>query len=259
MDRKNGSGFLAMNRSTIWFPYCGAAPVPGEWLQRWNFDPILLVMLGLLAWAYISFSAGPPRRRARFALAFALLLILFISPFCALSSALFSARVVHHVLLSVAVAPLIVASVPPDRLRLPGSLGLWTAIQAIVFWLWHAPPVYAWALSGDAAYWLMQLSLLATAIGFWNAIRRSSAPAAAGALLGSTVQMGLLGALITFAGSPLYAPHFLTTQLWGLSPLEDQQLAGLIMWAPTAGVYLAAALVLLGRWIGPDGRPAAAR
>ena len=72
------------------------------------------------------------------------------------------------------------------------------------------------------------------------------------------VAMGLLGALLTFTGQPVYAPHLLTTAAWGLSPLEDQQAAGLIMWAPAAAVYLAAALWVLGRWIGPDARPSPA-
>ncbi len=69
--------------------------------------------------------------------------------------------------------------------------------------------------------------------------------------------MGLLGALITFAARPLYAPHFLTTLAWGLEPLEDQQLAGLIMWAPAAGFYLAAALFIAGRWLSREERAAA--
>jgi putative membrane protein len=69
--------------------------------------------------------------------------------------------------------------------------------------------------------------------------------------------MGLLGALLTFTGQPLYAPHFASTTPWGLTPLEDQQTAGLIMWAPAAAVYLAAALLMLGRWIGPDARAGA--
>lgn len=176
-----------------------------------------------------------------------LTILLFVSPFCALSSALFSARVTHHVLLAAVLAPLIVFGVPKTRLQLPGSLGLWTITQALVFWLWHSPGLYAEALSSDLVYWAMQLSLVATAVGFWAALRRSTAPAGIAALLVSTVQMGLLGALITFAGSPLYAPHFLTTELWGLTALQDQQLAGLIMWAPSAGLYLAAALLLAQR------------
>lgn len=176
-----------------------------------------------------------------------LTILLFVSPFCALSSALFSARVTHHVLLAAVLAPLIVFGVPKTRLQLPGSLGLWTITQALVFWLWHSPGLYAEALSSDLVYWAMQLSLVATAVGFWAALRRSTAPAGIAALLVSTVQMGLLGALITFAGSPLYAPHFLTTEPWGLTALQDQQLAGLIMWAPSAGLYLAAALLLAQR------------
>jgi len=71
------------------------------------------------------------------------------------------------------------------------------------------------------------------------------------------VQMGLLGALLTFAEHPLYAPHLATTLAWGLTPLEDQQAAGLIMWAPAAALYLAGALVILGRWL-ESNRPAQA-
>ena len=73
----------------------------------------------------------------------------------------------------------------------------------------------------------------------------------------SMVQMGLLGALITFAGTSLYAPHFSSTAPWGLSPLEDQQLAGLIMWIPSAGIYLGAALALANRWLRADFRQSA--
>src|SRR3546814_16168347 len=101
----------------------------------------------------------------------------------------------------------------------------------------------------------MQISLLLSACGLWVALLQSSAPKAAAALLAMMVQMGLLGALLTFSGSALYAPHLLTTQAWGMSPLQDQQLAGLIMWVPAAGRYLGAAIFL----IGPRLRQAAGR
>jgi putative membrane protein len=71
------------------------------------------------------------------------------------------------------------------------------------------------------------------------------------ALLATTVLMGLLGALLTFAPVALYAPHTLTTAAWGLTPLEDQQTAGLIMWIPAAGVYLASALSILAGVLRP--------
>ena len=248
-----------MSLQPIWVPYCGAAPAPAEWLGRWNWDPVLLTVLGALALGYmLRFAAVEPRRRACFGAALLLLLLLFVSPFCALGSALFSARVVHHVLIATILAPLLVASLPPRARALGGSLAGWTAAQAIIFWLWHSPSLYGWALAGDAAYWLMQLSLIGSAIGFWAALRRAAAPTAVAALLATMVQMGLLGALITFSAAPLYAPHFLSTSAWGYTPLEDQQLAGLIMWAPAAGVYLAIALLLLGRWLGREARLSAA-
>lgn len=232
----------------IWTPYCGAAPSPGELLARWNFDPLLLAGFAAAGGVYFYYLREPRARHPWFLAAAALLAVLFVSPFCALSSALFSARVVHHVLLTAVAAPLLVLAFSP-RIRLPGGLGGWTAGHALIFWLWHAPPVYAWALSSDAAYWLMQASLLLSAAGFWHGVRRAAPLAAVGALLATMVQMGLLGALITFSGAALYAPHFIGPQLWGFSPLEDQQLAGLIMWAPAAGLYLAAAVFVLGRWL----------
>jgi putative membrane protein len=236
-----------------WLPYCGAAPVPTDWLGRWNFDPLLLAGFAAVM-LLLSRNAETRSQGSAVAMAAGLGILLFVSPFCALSSALFSARVTHHVLLAAVLAPLLVYALPDRRTRLPGSLTLWTALQALAFWLWHAPVLYAEALSSDLVYWLMQLTITGTAIGFWAALRLTSGLSAIAALLVSTVQMGLLGALITFAGDPLYAPHFLTTGAWGFSPLEDQQLAGLIMWAPSAGLYLAAALFLTHRWLAREER-----
>ena len=108
---------------------------------------------------------------------------------------------------------------------------------------------YAAALSSVAVYALMQLSLLATATTFWLAVHRAVPAAAMAAILATTVQMGLLGALITFAVRPLYPPHFASTLGWGVSPLEDQQLAGITMWAPGSIAYLAAAIWIGWRWM----------
>ncbi|MDI6625095.1 MAG: cytochrome c oxidase assembly protein [Brevundimonas sp.] len=233
----------------VWAPYCGPGPTPDEWLSRWNMDPVLIAALAVGLAVVLWRTSG--RERALGVGAVLTLAVIFVSPLCALSSALFAARTVHHVLLVAVAAPLIAWSLP--RLR-AGPLALATAAQAVVFWAWHAPAAYGWALSNDGAYWLMQLSLLGTAVWFWTTVRRASAPAAVAALLLAMVAMGLLGALLTFTGEAVYAPHLLTTAVWGLTPLEDQQAAGLIMWAPAAAVYLAAALVVLGRWIGPDAR-----
>lgn len=242
----------------IWTPYCGAAPTPQEIAARWNFDPLLIAVLLFCAGGY--WLAGHARTKAErraFAGFLGVAVVLFISPFCALSSALFSARVVHHVVVAAPLALLLARSF--DLRRIGGSIWLWITIQWLVFWVWHAPSVYGWALSNDAAYWLMQMSILLSACGFWTVLSRQPAPSAVAALLVTMVQMGLLGALITFSGSALYAPHFLGPQAWGLSPLEDQQLAGLIMWVPAAGIYLFAALRLLSRWLAREEHPLALR
>src|SRR3546814_19492170 len=79
-----------------WIPYCGAAPLPGDWLARWNGDPILLLAfaaVALVAWQRMEVAAS-------FWAGLAILVLLFVSPLCALSSALFSVRVGHHVLLT---------------------------------------------------------------------------------------------------------------------------------------------------------------
>lgn len=242
---------------TAWAPYCGAGPAPAELWTRWNADPAVLVALAAAAvgigWAARRDGAVRPGLAAG---ALAALAVSFVSPLCALSSALFSARVVHHVLLISVAAPLLVWAASRSSSRAPGGLAAWTAVHAVVVWGWHAPGAYAAALSHDGAYWLMQASLFGSALGFWAAVRRASAPAGAAALMATVVQTGLLGAVLTLAPAPLYAPHLLTTAAWGLSPLEDQQLGGLIMWAPAAGLYLAAALALVWRAVGREPRPA---
>lgn len=231
----------------IWTPYCGVAPTPANYLERWNLDPLLLgALLGLLL---LLVWRGDPARRGFAAAAVAVLVVSFVSPLCALSSALFSARTVHHVLLVAAAAPLLAWSLPGRRV---GPLTVATLVPAAVFWFWHAPDAYAAALSSDGLYWVMQFSLLGSAVWFWMAVRTASAPAAIAALLVSMVLMGLLGALLTFAGAPLYAPHLLTSRAFGLEPLEDQQIAGLTMWAPAAAVYMIAALTVLGHRLGRD-------
>jgi cytochrome c oxidase assembly factor CtaG len=70
---------------------------------------------------------------------------------------------------------------------------------------------------------------------------------------------GLLGALLTFSSRVWYPRYSETTEAWGLTPLEDQQLSGLVMWVPPGVVYLFAALLLLFRWLERFEPPRAAR
>lgn len=234
-----------MDSTRPWIPYCGAAPGPEAWLGRWNLDPLLLAALAMLAWMLWRPSATP---RAGLRCACGVTVLLYVSPLCALSSAFFTVRVAHHMALVLVIAPLLAHGLRPlQRLALP----LWTCtgLAASVFWLWHAPAPYAMALSTDAVYWLMQLTLLASAVAFWLAVRRAAPAAAIAAILAASVLMGLLGALITFAARPLYAPHLASTLDWGIAPLADQQLAGIVMWAPGSLAYLAGAVWIGWRWL----------
>lgn len=236
-------GGLAMWVSGDWSGvYCGPAPVPAELWARWNFDPVLLAALTVLALA--------TARSGRGAAAVAVLFLAFVSPLCALSSALFSARVVHHLLLVAVAAPLLAGLRPAAR---EGSAAPAFAVSTAVLWVWHAPPLYDLALSHVGAYWVMQISLLASATWFWRRVFcPSRAPVEAVALVvAGFAQMGMLGAILTFAPGALYAAHAAAPLAFGLTPLADQQLGGLIMWVPAGFVFIFAGLLLTARMLSP--------
>lgn len=218
--------------------YCGPAPVPEELWLRWNLDPVVLAALALLALLVA-------RNSKVGAAAVAVLVLAFVSPLCALSSALFSARVVHHVLLVAVAAPLLALARPAKR---SGNAALAFAVSTAILWLWHLPVAYDLALGHVGIYWVMQLSLLASAVWFWRAVfAQARAPVEAMSLVvAGFAQMGMLGAILTFAPDPLYAAHAAAPINWGLTPLADQQLGGLLMWVP-AGLPYAVAGVLVAR------------
>ncbi|CAN5654721.1 hypothetical protein BH23PSE1_BH23PSE1_08190 [soil metagenome] len=222
--------------------YCGPAAIPETFWLDWNLDPPLLAaLLGFGALIAAGRTAAPRAASA----ALAILILVLVSPLCALSSALFSARVLHHVLLVAVVAPLLALALPARRLPI-GPIGLLVGLHAAVLWTWHAPGPYTWGLASLPAYWLMQASLIASAWALWRAVLdpRAERMAALLALVATIAQMGMLGALITFAPQPLYLVHLASTGPWGLAPLADQQLAGLTMWVPAILPYLGVGLWL---------------
>ncbi len=223
--------------------YCGPAPLPDDVWGRWNLDPWLIAAL-VIAVGLFAMLRPSRDEQMRFAASVSVLGVIFISPLCALTVALFSARVAHHVLLVAVAAPLLAwALVSHVRGRFAAQLlSPLVLLHTAAFWIWHAPDAYNAALENTAIYWLMQISLLGTAVLLWLAIIVSTPGRAIAALLFLTVQMGLLGALLVFASRPLYLPHFTTTTAFGLDPLADQQLAGLIMWVPASVPYIAVGL-----------------
>lgn len=234
--------------------YCGPPPLPDDLWGRWNLDPLLLVVMALGTGVFLFGRQRSTRDCSSFLAGMAVLVVIFISPLCALTVALFSARVVHHVLLVAVAAPLLACSLLGAmaagnaamlrRLMMPLLL-----LHTVVFWLWHAPDAYALALTSTPVYWAMQASLLLSAALFWGAVLLASPARAIAALIAITVQMGLLGALLVFSGQPLYWPHFATTAPFGLEAHADQQLAGLIMWVPASLPYLLVAVLRLSAWL----------
>jgi putative membrane protein len=229
-------------RDTIALAYCGPAAMPGDLLTRWNFDPpVIAALIGL---AVVIASGRVANARAGQG-ALALLATIFVSPLCALSSALFSARVLHHVLLVAAAAPLLALAFPVRRLPLL-PLAVLVGAHMIILWVWHMPGPYEWGLATVPAYWLMQASLLGSAWLLWRAILESTTQVGSAlvALVATIAQMGLLAALIVFAPRPLYEVHFASAAAWGMTALADQQLAGLLMWVPASLPYLGVGLWL---------------
>ena len=130
-----------------------------------------------------------------------------------------------------------------------GAVGA-TLAFTLAIWFWHAPGPYDATFASPLVYWLMHVTVIGSAFLVWAVLldpsrQRAVATLAAGAF--STLQMTFLGALITMAPRPLYAPHALTTYAWGLTPSSDQQLGGLIMWVPGCSIFLAVTLYTLAK------------
>lgn len=210
-------------------PYCGPSPVPGELWGNWNFDPLLIAALA----AGLVIGLRATQGRVAFAAGWAVLVLAFVTPLCALTTALFSVRALHHILLISVAAPLLALAVPVRRIPVP----LAGALTATVLVLWHVPAVYTAAWESVWTYWLMQLLLIGSAWMLWSTVlhgNRHDSFVLSNALTVCALAgvMGLIGAVLTFSPQILYAEHFPQTLAWGLTPLADQQMAGLIMWVP---------------------------
>ncbi len=241
-------------------PYCGPLVAPQDLWVTWNLDPwliaALLLFLGLVLAArrLELVSGGQGERRSAngaVALAFAGLVLAFVSPLCAATVALFSARALHHLVLLCLVAPALALALalPLRGLSAPVALGL-TALALV---LWHVPAVYDGTWRNASAYWLMQAALLLPGWMFWSSVlrpkRRDAASLFAHALLvaGLAGIMGLIGAVLTFAPVALYPHHLPGAEAHGLTILADQQLAGLVMWVPGFLPVAASGFWLLSR------------
>lgn len=244
-------------------PYCGSPPTVGSLAGRWNLDPMLVVSLlgiGLLYLLWLR-RAGPRRELWYFGLGWATTAMALMSPLCALSVSLFSARVGQHMILTLVAAPLVALGFPAGRRRIAGQ-EFWAALAfATALWVWHSPGPYGATFLSTIIYWTMHVTTWGAAVCFWWTVLRAPVNhlgISVAATVVTGLQMALLGAVITLARAPLFWPHFATSFEWGLTPLQDQQLGGTLMWVPGGAIFVAAIVVPLALVLRRRPRPGSA-
>jgi putative membrane protein len=125
-------------------------------------------------------------------------------------------------------------------------------LHAAAIWIWHLPSLYDATVTSEAMHAAQHVSFVATALLFWWVVLRPSparggTAAAIAMLFGTVLHTGALGAVLTLSARLLYTVYASTTGPWGLTPIEDQQVGGLIMWVPGGIAYVIAALALVVR------------
>jgi putative membrane protein len=245
---------------------------------------VALVVSGALylrGWVAATRSEASRRRGARRAALFAAgwltLAVALVSPLAAATGGVFSAHMIQHELLMVIAAPLMVLGRPlaiwtwalPQRWRRAAARPLrgaavqraWgtlsaplaaTVVHGAAIWLWHIPRVFERSEASIAAHALQHSVFLFTALLFWWALlkpgRDSGIGSAVLCLFVTMLHTGALGVLLTFSGDVWY-PHATAQAFeWGLTPLEDQQLGGLVMWVAASVPYVIGALALAAQW-----------
>lgn len=256
----------------------------------WSLSPWLLVPGGLALALYVAGllrlwrRAGLGRgidgwRIAAFGAGVAVLFLALVWPLDALGAWSLAAHMGQHMLLLALAPPLLLLGRPlaiwaqalpgrwPGRLHRAGApavrrlhlrLALATGTHCAVMLAWHLPAATAAALDHEGLHWAMHGSFLLAGLWYWSVLLQGIRERQAGvgpglvSIVAVMMAMGLLGALLVFAPRPLYPVYVERAPLLGLDALADQQLAGLVMWIPSALPYLAGGLWLavLGlRWL----------
>lgn len=251
----------------------------------WTLDPLLTVPLGLVlliyvaGWLRLSRRSSTKVRPGLFLSGWAVLTLSLTSPLHEAGEISFTMHMIEHELIMLVSTLLLAASnsggvlawgLPrPLRHALAGSWKsplqrLWksltqplaaTAIQAVVMWAWHAPPLFDRALESFGWHIAQHAFFFLSSLLFWWAMlhpreRGSGYGVSAACLFATSLVGGALGALMSFSSSPWYADYAAMGMTGiGLDPVDDQRLAGLIMWIPGGLVHGLAALVLAYKWL----------
>jgi putative membrane protein len=212
-------------------------------------------------------------RISAFSTAWLILVIALFSPVDKLGNLYFSMHMVQHELLMVLSAPLFVIAKPlpvwtwafntewrtslASMTRQPILVWVWRGltttlaawlIHAVVLWGWHIPVFFEYALTHTFVHDLQHLTFFFSALLFWWSVMnlRPGAVRTFGVMVSlftTVLHTGLLGALLTFS-SQVWYPTYAAVEGGLLSPLEDQQLGGLLMWVPGGLGYLVIALTV---------------
>ncbi len=177
----------------------------------------------------------------------------WLGPLPDLADRLFVGHMLMHVMVVAVAAPLLAIGMAGGRLdvsnRLPVLFSpiLASVLELFVVWAWHMPALHHAARTSQAAEWLEQGSYLLVGLLVWLAAfggaRHRRALAGIAGLLLTSMHMTLLGVLLAMSGRPLF--EHTGSALSGLTPLEDQQMGGVIMLAFGGSAYLIGGLYLL--------------
>src|SRR5262249_14851056 len=125
-------------------------------------------------------------------------------------------------------------------------------------WVWHLPALYQLALGSRAWHAVEHATFLATGLLFWWPVVQPWPARARGPrwmiplyLLFADVQNTIFAAFLTFSERLLYPAYATVPRLGGLSPIDDQTAAGLIMWVPASVIFLVPAAVITARVLSP--------
>ncbi|MER3405164.1 MAG: 4Fe-4S ferredoxin, partial [Chloroflexota bacterium] len=224
--------------------------------------------------------ALPAWRLAAYLSGLVVLAVALLGPPDHFNGVLFSVHMVQHLLLMLVAAPLLVLGQPvslplqalPPSLRRPilrATLGYRPARQVVAlllhplsafslyngsFVLWHLPSLYQAAVADPLVHELEHASFFATALLFWKALfdprpwrRRLPTEARVLLLFATWMASDLLCATVTLSSELLYPIYAAQPKLWRLSPLGDQRLGGVLMWATSGILYVALLLGHLAR------------
>jgi putative membrane protein len=164
-----------------------------------------------------------------------------------IGDALFSAHMMQHLLLIAIAAPLLAT-----LWRAPVSaVTAWCAFVG-TFLFWHWPAAFQWAAGSVLTEALEFATILAAATMFWSAafndVRLSYGARALFVMTGA-VATDLPGVIMVFAPRALCTMPGENAGAWGLTPLQDQQIAGMLMWVPANLIFFGIATWLFSRWI----------